>query len=140
MSKLYGGDITPREAWKILHDDLSAALIDVRTSAEWHFIGIPDLVSLNKKTILIEIRSLPNMEKNPKFEKDVSNVIADKDTNIFFICRTGARSREAAIEIAKLGYKNCFNIAYGFEGELDNLFHRSNVSGWKASQLPWKQD
>jgi rhodanese-related sulfurtransferase len=140
MSKLYAGDITPNDAWEILKSDSGAMLIDVRTTAEWHFVGTPDLASLNKKTILLEIRSLPNMDKNPNFEKTVTKVVQDQNTKIIFLCRTGGRSAEAATEMSKLGYSQCYNIAGGFEGELDTHSHRNKISGWKASQLPWKQD
>ena len=44
----YAGDITPQEAWKLLSDNPEAVLVDVRTDAEWRFVGVPDLSSLGR--------------------------------------------------------------------------------------------
>jgi hypothetical protein len=37
------------------------------------------------------------------------------------------------------GYRQCFNVADGFEGNVDNQGHRGTTGGWKASNLPWVQ-
>ena len=39
----YAGDIMPAEAWKILADDPKAVLVDVRTTAEWAYVGQADI-------------------------------------------------------------------------------------------------
>ena len=44
----YAGDVGPREAWDILAAHASAALVDVRTDAEWTYVGLPDLTRLGK--------------------------------------------------------------------------------------------
>lgn len=35
------GDITPQEAWDLLVQNPNAVLVDVRTEAEWRFVGGP---------------------------------------------------------------------------------------------------
>ena len=50
----YAGDIPPAEAWKLLREDRRAVLVDCRTAAEWRFVGVPDLASLQRDAIYIE--------------------------------------------------------------------------------------
>ncbi len=140
MSRLYSGDILASEAMDILKKDSSSQLIDVRTYAEWHYVGMPDLRSIDKEVIKIEWRVLPNMDLNNLFIESVEKLIPSRDSILLFLCRTGGRSREAAIAMTARGYKTCYNIESGFEGDLDNHKHRGNVSGWKASKLPWGQE
>ncbi len=140
MSKLYSGDISASDAMDILKKNPSAQLVDVRTFAEWHYVGAPDLKSLNKEVVFIEWRQLPNMDLNQEFVQSLENKIPSRDTELLFLCRTGGRSREAAIAMTARGYKTCYNIDSGFEGDLNQQKHRGSTSGWKASKLPWRQD
>ena len=64
---------------------------------------------------------------------------AKKDAELFFICRSGVRSRMAAEAMANAGYGRCRNVADGFEGPLDANRHRGQVAGWKSAGLPWVQ-
>ena len=140
MPQLYKGDVDPTQAFEMLKADPKAILVDVRTKAEWMFVGYPDIKSLGKEVFMIQWREFPKMERSVDFIEDLSSKVLDKNVAIFFLCRTGGRSQEAAIEMTRIGYSNCYNIAYGFEGELDPRGHRGLVSGWKASKLPWRQD
>jgi rhodanese-related sulfurtransferase len=58
---------------------------------------------------------------------------------LFFICRSGSRSRAAAITMTAAGSANCYNIGPGFEGPLDVAGHRNVVAGWRVSGFPWSQ-
>jgi rhodanese-related sulfurtransferase len=138
--RLYSNDVTALEAWEILSNQESAQLVDVRTQAEWHYVGKPDLRSLHKNVLFIEWRLLPSMELNSKFAPLLSIQSPNKSAPLLFLCRTGIRSQEAAIAATALGYKECYNIAGGFEGELNEHKHRGHTSGWKASKLAWLQD
>ena len=60
-------------------------------------------------------------------------------SQVLVICRSGARSRAAAIALTRAGFTQAFNIAGGFEGDADAQGHRGNLNGWKASDLPWRQ-
>lgn len=139
----YAGDIEPPRAWDLLSKEQDAVLVDVRTSAEWNFVGLSDLSSLGKQTVMIEWQSLPSMARNANFDRDIKDVLeqlhAGPATAIVFICRSGARSRDAAISMTQSGFRRCYNLAGGFEGDLDAARHRGGRNGWKFYGLPWKQ-
>jgi len=46
----YAGDIGSVEAWEMMAQNPLAQLIDVRTVAEWNFVGLPDLSSLRVRS------------------------------------------------------------------------------------------
>lgn len=134
----YAGDLSATEAWELLKSDPKARLIDVRTTAEWNFVGLPDLSPLGQEAALIEWQMFPTMQPNPQFVAAAS-AGADKDAPVLFLCRSGARSRSAAIALTAAGFGRAYNIAGGFEGDLDDERHRGQRNGWKAAGLPWKQ-
>ncbi len=136
----YAGDLKPTDAWKLLAEDKQAQLVDVRTRPEWMFVGLPDLGGLAKKTMLQSWQIFPAMEIDENFAATVSQQIPDRDTPILFICRSGARSRAAASAMTALGYRKCYNVAEGFEGNPDVERHRGKSGGWKAAGLPWVQE
>lgn len=142
-SRGYAGDIDPKQAWDLLSKEGDAVLVDVRTRAEWNFVGLPDLSSVDKQPVTIEWQSLPAMARNPDFNSEAKGALsklgAGPDSAVIFICRSGARSRDAAISLTQQGYKHCYNLAGGFEGDLDAQGHRGGRNGWKFYGLPWKQ-
>ena len=137
------GEVVPVEAWEMLKSDPRAQLVDVRTTAEWAFVGVPDLHELGRKAVLIEWSEYPSMARNGEFESLVEAQLkargAGADTPIVFICRSGARSLSAAKAMAAKGYSRCFNLTGGFEGDLDGAKHRGERNGWKHDGLPWTQ-
>lgn len=135
----YAGEVSADESWNILSAEPSAALVDVRTLPEWQFAGLPDLSSLNKETHQISWKTYPSFETNQSFVKQLSNKIQDANTPILFLCKSGARSLDAAIAMTQAGYTHCFNIIDGFEGPKNDAGQRGSVAGWKASQHPWEQ-
>jgi rhodanese-related sulfurtransferase len=139
MDGPYAGDITPTEAWEILNARPEAVLIDVRTPAEWAYVGLPDLSTVGKQPLLVPWTLFPSMTINPDFGAEVESAVADRDAPLVFICRSGARSRAAAIAMTARGYKSCYNVASGFEGDPDSQRHRGTISGWKVEDLPWVQ-
>jgi rhodanese-related sulfurtransferase len=118
-------------------------MIDVRTRAEWTYVGIPDLGSLNKRAVLVEWQTFPDQTVDPRFAERLAgelNALGVKlDDDLFFICRSGGRSLTAAKAMAAMGYRACHNVAGGFEGPLDDERHRGTAGGWKAVGLPWLQ-
>ncbi len=82
----------------------------------------------------------PTMAINGEFAGQLMRVVEQKDAPVFFICRSGHRSMDAAIEFTRYGYKHCYNVAGGFEGDVDANRHRSNKNGWKLAKLPWGQN
>ena len=127
------------DCFKKISTNLKSYLIDVRTKPEWEFVGVPDLSTINNSTIFISWQEYPEMNINKNFEKNVAQKNINKKDYIFLICRSGRRSLKAAEYLSSLGYKHCFNISDGFEGNKDNTNHRSKIGGWKFNNLPWKQ-
>ena len=136
----YAGDVSVAAAWTALEQDPRAQLVDVRTAAEWAFVGLPDLTGIGRRVHCIEWLSFPAMEPNPAFVAEVDAALAaDRDIALYLLCRSGARSRAAAIALTEAGYSKAFNIAGGFEGDLDAERHRGKNNGWKANGFPWAQ-
>lgn len=136
-------DVPVEEAWARLSKDESAVLIDVRTRAEWTFVGLPDLSGIGKRVLTVEWQTYPESDVNAGFAERLTQALdaagASKDTELFFICRSGARSRMAAEAMTRAGYRQCRNVADGFEGPLDADRHRGQIAGWKAAGLAWVQ-
>lgn len=135
----YAGDITPTEAWEKLSSDANAKLIDVRTQAEWVYVGIPDLASLDKKPLLVSWQVFPTMTKNEAFAQQIQSQGVQPGDTLLFLCRSGVRSKAAAELMTGLGYNSSYNIIDGFEGGLDDTRHRGTNGGWKVAGLPWAQ-
>ena len=136
----YAGDLRPTEAWELLKAEPAAQLVDVRTRPEWTFVGIPDLDSIGKKPVLLAWQAYPAMQINPAFAEELRRVVASPEAPLLFICRSGTRSRAAAETMTAVGYRRCYNVAEGFEGQVDVEGHRGRKAGWKAAGLPWHQD
>lgn len=130
---------TPEETFAALQGTANALLVDVRTRAEWAYVGLPDLATVGAEPILLEWQKFPDMTVDPNFGQALERACPDKDTALYFLCRSGVRSLAAAREMRARGYANVFNISDGFEGPPDDSGHRGNRAGWKASGLPWRQ-
>jgi rhodanese-related sulfurtransferase len=138
-SSSYAGDISATEAWERLQAEPKAQLVDVRTMAEWNFVGLRDLAPLGRQVHCIEWQAFPTGARNPGFVAEAGQVLADPSAPVMLLCRSGARSRAAAIALTEAGFAQAFNIAGGFEGDADAEGHRGNTNGWKAENLPWRQ-
>ena len=136
-------DVEVEEVWERLQTDPDAQLVDVRTQAEWAFVGVPDLAETGKRLLCIEWQQFPGGQPNPAFtsllQAQLAEVGADKDTDLLLLCRSGTRSLHSAEALAEVDYRRSYNVAGGFEGPLDNNGHRGLVAGWKAAGLPWVQ-
>lgn len=132
---MYKGDLLPGETYERLQASDNAVLIDVRTDAEWAFVGIPAVENLMR----LSWQSYPTMERHLGFEAEVEAAGVSKDAEIFLICRSGQRSATAAAALTQAGFEHCYNVAEGFEGDKDARGHRGSVGGWKHAGLPWIQ-
>ncbi|MFH5925293.1 rhodanese-like domain-containing protein [Roseomonas xinghualingensis] len=132
-------DISPRESYEALKSDPDAILVDVRTDAEWNFVGIPDLSEAGKRPVLIPWQLYPSMQVNGAFIEHLHRAGATPLSKLHFLCRSGARSLAAAQAAQAAGFPDSYNVADGFEGPVDAEGHRGRVAGWKASDLPWRQ-
>jgi rhodanese-related sulfurtransferase len=137
----YAGDVSCQQAWDALAKDPAAILVDVRTKIEWQLIGQPDLSSLNKEPVNLQWVTMEGINEN--FSEELKAALEERsvavDAPVYFMCQSGGRSKMSAMQCTELGYSQCFNIAEGFEGDLDEQKHRNSVSGWKVAELPWTQ-
>ncbi len=129
-------NLTLDEAWSMLTSDERSVLIDVRTAAEWNFVGIPVLDDVGRELRLVEWTTFPGGSPNPDF---MATATADLDveTPVLFLCRSGARSDAAARAFDAAGFTATYNVVAGFEGDLGADGHRHG--GWKHEGLPWRQ-
>lgn len=130
----YAGAVTPQEAYTLLQADPAVKLVDVRTNAERDWIGKVDIPS--GQHAAIEWNGYPGGVQNPHFLTLLEQA-ADKDDVLLFLCRSGVRSQHAARLATAHGYRHCFNILEGFEGNKDAAGHRKTVEGWCHAGLPW---
>jgi len=139
----YAGDLLAIDAYALLERDPSSVLIDVRTQAEWAYVGAPDLQALGKTPLFLEWQSYPSMAVDANFTARLEELLqsagVERGASLVFLCRSGARSRHAAAAMTNAGWGPCFNVSDGFEGPLDVSSRRGGVGGWKAGGLAWTQ-
>lgn len=135
----YASDVTPEQAWEALTSDPDAVLVDVRTTAEWTYVGIPDVSELGKQTHLVEWVTFPEGVPNGAFVDQLRSAGIAQGTNVYFLCRSGVRSVAAAEAATAAGLGPAHNVLDGFEGNPDGRGRRGTISGWKFAGLPWHQ-
>ncbi|HLX79320.1 MAG TPA: rhodanese-like domain-containing protein [Burkholderiales bacterium] len=130
MKLSYAGALLPAEAHALMQR--GAKLVDVRTEAELQYVGaVPG-------SDAIEWNTYPEGARNPDFLAQLANTVK-KDEPVMFLCRSGARSHQAAIAATQAGWQEAYNILEGFEGDKDADHHRNTVGGWRKAGLPWIQ-
>ena len=134
----YAGDVAPQEAYAALQQEPSAVLVDVRTAAEWSYVGLPDLTGIGKRVVPLEWQRFPDGSVNEHFLDQLRGAGVEAGMPLYFLCRSGVRSAAAAEAATRAGLGPAYNVSDGFEGPLDREGHRS-VSGWKVAGLPWRQ-
>ncbi len=132
-------NIHPQQVWATLQSDPEAQLVDVRTDAEWAYVGLVDLSAANKQPALVPWQIFPRMGVNEAFIDQMKAAGFTPEHKIFFLCRSGVRSLAAAQAMQEAGFPHVFNVADGFEGPPDASAHRGQLAGWKAAGLPWRQ-
>lgn len=132
LGRPYQGELLPAEAYLLLQQAPGARLVDVRTRAEWDWVGrVPQAVE-------IEWNQYPGSTRNPNFVAELTRQV-DREALVMFLCRSGVRSIGAAAAASEAGYTNCYNILEGFEGDKDANGQRGRIGGWRKSGLPWQQ-
>jgi len=128
----YQGELLPMEAYTLLQKAPGARLIDVRTRAEFEYVGrIPGSVE-------IEWQTYPGGHANKTFLAELKAQV-DKESLVMFICRSGVRSHAAAEAAVSAGYTQAYNVLEGFQGDKDPERHRDTIGGWRVAGLPWYQ-
>ncbi len=132
-------NVSATQAWDALMADPDAHLIDVRTDAEWQYVGVPDLRRAGKQAVLVSWQYFPTGNVNPGFVDELRDAGIAPGQKLYFLCRSGVRSMAAALAAQAEGFGSVYNVADGFEGPHDAEGHRGSVAGWKAEALPWRQ-
>ena len=134
----YKRNLLPKIAVEKLQDNPQALFVDVRSKAEYKYVGFPE------NSILIPWIDEPDWEPNPEVFSDL--VMQELDgrenllnTEIILICRSGFRSNEALKCLENKGFTRVSHVASGFEGDLDENDHRGNLNGWRHDGMPWSQ-
>lgn len=132
MNLPYAGALTPKEAWEVWQSAPGAKLVDVRTRAEWDWVGrVPDAIE-------IEWMQYPGNVRNENFLAELKQQVAP-EALVLFLCRSGARSDTTARIATEAGFATCYNVLEGFEGDKDANHHRNRIGGWRHAGLPWIQ-
>jgi rhodanese-related sulfurtransferase len=132
LGRPYPGELTPQEASDLLRLAPGAKIVDVRTRAEWDWVGRVT------GAIEIEWNQYPGGVRNPNFVAELKRQV-DPEALVMFLCRSGVRSVAAATAATEVGYNSCYNILEGFEGDKDANGHRNTIGGWRKAGLPWIQ-
>ena len=136
--------VTPSQAYALATDDPNAYILDVRTAAEWQWVGHPgknkagDGAELEGKVVNVSwmIERKGAMIVNPSFLSDVDEIFQRQaDVLLITLCRSGSRSTAAALRLEEAGYKVA-EISVGFEGGTDQYGYRT-VNGWKVEGWPY---
>ena len=135
----YAGDIDPLDAYERLKTDVASVLVDVRTNQEWAYVGVPDLADIGKTVIGVTWPNGSEISPASVFLDALHKAGVSQDQTVLFICRSGARSRFAAIAATAANYQKAYNVTHGFEGPPNGDGHRGTTSGWKVDRLPWRQ-
>ncbi len=86
MKLPYKGALTPSEAYQLMAEK-GAKLVDVRSRAEWDWVGrVPGAVE-------IELLAYPGMQPNPNFLNQLKQQVGP-DSLVLFMCRSGQRCNQ----------------------------------------------
>jgi len=126
--------LPPQEAWNHLQQAPDTLFVDVRMEIESLYVGRPPGV------VNVPWYEYPDLEANPaRFAEAVAREARDKNQPVLLICRSGQRTLDAGAALEAAGFANVAHVVHGFEGELDEKFQRSTLSGWRFEGLPWEQ-
>jgi rhodanese-related sulfurtransferase len=144
--------LTSQEAAEFVAKNASKTLfLDVRTSSELAFVGMPTLADANVPYMIQPAfpvwdsnRANFKLEANPDFLPEVRRRLSAKgltpDDTIVLICRSGDRSAAASNLLAEAGFKNVYSVVDGFEGDVATEGPKTGqrvVNGWKNAGAPW---
>jgi rhodanese-related sulfurtransferase len=126
--------LDPLAAHAYLLQQPKAILLDCRSETEFMYVGHPVCAEH------IAWQDGPDWEIDPDFVRKVKRLLRDDLTRpVLLICRSGNRSVAAGNALEVAGFTQIINVLEGFEGPLDEDFHRSTQAGWRCRGLPWQQ-
>ena len=142
-----GKELAPLDAFAMIKDDSAHMIIvDVRTQAEYQFVGHPEgayLVPFQFMGKDFKEKSY-EMVKNEEFGSAIMKKFSPKTDTLFFLCRSGTRAAMALSEAVAAGWpaEKAYVILGGFQGDKmqdkNSAFYGQRVGGgWRNEGLPW---
>lgn len=137
-------NIAPDTAYTLASTDANVYILDVRTAAEWQWVGHPGKNKLGEGAGLVgkvvnipyEIENKGSLIVNPSFLSEINEIFgANTEAVLITMCRSGSRSAKASAALETAGYR-VLNLAAGFEGGTDAAGYRTR-NGWKVEGLPY---
>ncbi len=128
-------ELSPQEAYEMAQNP-SSYLIDVRSIAEYVFIGHPEMAYNIPSSFWNEEEK--GFRTNDTFVEELTARFKKNDV-LIFLCRSGVRSLSAAKIMVQAGYRKVYNLTQGFEGEKDENGYRT-IGGWKNSGVSYTYD
>jgi rhodanese-related sulfurtransferase len=126
--------LDPLAAHAFLQHEPHAVLVDCRTEIEHMYVGHPAGAEH------VAWQEGPDWEIDQEFADKVRRLVSgDLTRPVLLICRSGHRSLHAAEALEAAGFANVINVLEGFEGPLDDDYHRGTLGGWRFRGLPWYQ-
>jgi rhodanese-related sulfurtransferase len=126
--------LEPKAAHEFIHSNPDAVFVDVRSEIEYLYVGHP--VGAEH----VPWQDAPDWDVNPRFVRDIKQMVAGVlDRPVLLICRSGKRTLDAGKLLQDAGFTEVMNVLHGFEGDLDEQFHRNKKNGWRFEGLPWQQ-
>ena len=127
-------NLLPKATWALIQAQPDALFVDVRMEIESLYVGRPPGAHI------IAWYEYPGLTPDaPEFVRLVEREAQSKSRTVVLICRSGKRSVDAGLALEAAGFSDVINVVHGFEGDLDDGFHRSNINGWRFDGLPWEQ-
>lgn len=127
-------NLQPKEAYDWLQTHAHALFVDIRMEIESLYVGRPPGV------VNVPWYDYPDLQPNPqKFAETIADEATGKDRPLLLICRSGQRTIAAGKVLVDAGFTDVQHVVHGFEGELNEQFKRSTLSGWRFDGLPWEQ-
>ncbi len=128
-------NLLPKDAWALIQQTPEALFVDVRMEIESIYVGRPPGVHM------IAWYEYPDLTPDPAgFVRQVEQEAEqDKARTVVLICRSGKRTVDAGLALEAAGFTDVVNVVHGFEGDLNDQFHRSTINGWRFDKLPWEQ-
>ena len=127
-------NLQPKEAYDWLQTHADALFVDIRMEIESMYVGRPPGV------VNVPWYDYPDLQPNAqKFAEIITDEATGKNQPLLLICRSGQRTIAAGKVLEDAGFANVQHVVHGFEGELNEQFKRSTLSGWRFDGLPWEQ-
>lgn len=107
-AKLYKADISAKKAYEMQQNDV--ILVDARTKREFNELHPKGAINI---PVFYEQKGQRVFNRN--FANEIYALLKqDLNKEVILICRTGSRTKLASNLLANVGFKNVYNVQYGF--------------------------